>query len=314
MLRLSSGSKFVGNAQNFYAKGIAIALTSTATWATAGIFIRWLPGWSPFAILAGRFLIAMLALLPIVLSPNLRHQLFDSVRSPFIWALSLPMIGGYLLGTTAFQMAPVGEVTLLISTSPLFVVAYKLLAKIRVHRSEGTGTALATAGISLILLPQISVSQGASWQAITGYAFALTAAGLLAVYTVCLEALARRGKTFRSVNLVFVTCLLGCLLSFFCTAFSTQPTGSTGLSQVSFLVLLGLGILSTATSTLFYTIAAQRLPALLSAAILLTEPIFAVLFASVALKEIPSLWFGIGSLFVLGGLFAIATGHEAKAT
>jgi len=71
---------------------------------------------------------------------------------------------------------------------------------------------------------------------------------------------------------------------------------------------LGLGILPTALSTLCYTIAAQQLPAILAAAILLTEPIFAVLFASVILKESPSLWFGFGSCFVLLGLFSIAKG------
>lgn len=66
-------------------------------------------------------------------------------------------------------------------------------------------------------------------------------------------------------------------------------------------------------STLLYTIAAQRVPVLLAAALLLTEPMFAVGCASVVLKEIPSLWFGIGSLFVLSGLLAIARGSESAA-
>lgn len=52
--------------------------------------------------------------------------------------------------------------------------------------------------------------------------------------------------------------------------------------------------------------AAQRLPAVMTAAILLLEPVFATLFASVALREIPSLWFYIGSVLVLCGLLLIA--------
>ena len=167
-------------------RGIVIALISTATWATAGIFIRWLPGWSPFAILSGRFLVATIVLLPVVLSPNIRGEFLFSLRSLSIWGLSLPLIGGFLLGTAAFQIAPVGEITLLLSTPPIFVVAYKLLAKVRIRRREGIGTLLAIAGVALILLPQRSLSpvaSGTSLQAPAGYLFALSAAALLAVYT-----------------------------------------------------------------------------------------------------------------------------------
>ncbi len=303
-------------------QGMAIALLSTATWATAGIFIRWLPGWSPFSILSGRFSVATLALLPVVLSPNLRPEFFRALRSPSIWGLSLPMIGGFLLGTTAFQMALVGEITLLLSTPPIFVVAYKLFARVRIHRNEGIGTLLAIAGVALISLPQLSMGSGvsglgasgsgASWQTITGYLFALSAAALLAVYTIWYGAIARRGKTFRSINVVFVTCLVGCVLSSIYTVMFSDSAGLTGLDQQSMLVVLGLGLLPTATSTLCYTIAAQRLPTILAAAILLTEPMFAVLFASVLFKEIPSFWFGFGSCFVLSGLLFIARGAEQK--
>lgn len=220
------------------------------------------------------------------------------------------MISGYLLGTTAFQLAPVGEITLLISTAPLFVVAYKLISKIRIYKGEGLGTMLATAGVGIILVPQLSNDIGSSVQTITGYFLALSAAALLAVYVLWFGAIARKGITFRSVNVVFATCLLGCVLSFLCTVFLFEPTGPAGITQRAVLVLLGLGTLSTATSTLCYTIAAQRLSALLAAAILLTEPIFAVLLASITLREIPSLWFCIGSFFVLGGLFSIARNSE----
>lgn len=35
--------------------------------------------------------------------------------------------GGYVLGTTAFQMAPVGEITLLLSTSPYLLSLTSIL-------------------------------------------------------------------------------------------------------------------------------------------------------------------------------------------
>ncbi len=302
---------------NLDSKGIAIALLSTATWGTAGIFIRWLPGWSPFAILAGRFLVAAIALLPIVLAPKLRRELFDSLQAPYIWSLSIPMIGGFLLGTTAFQMAPVGEVTLFFTTSPFFVAAYKILSGARIHRNESIGTLLSMAGVILIVLPQLSMASGAasgtSWQTVMGYGFALSGAGLLAVYILWFGAIARKGITLRPTNIVFVTCLLGCVLSSICTVLLADSASAFDLTERTVLVILGLGILSTATSTLLYTVAAQRLPALLAAAFLLTEPLFAVLYASVLLKESPSVWFGFGSALVLSGLLLISKDTEAIA-
>lgn len=292
-------------------RGIAIALLSTATWATAGIFIRWLPGWSPFAIVAGRFFVATIVLLPIVLSPKFRRELLYSLQAPYIWSLSLPMIGGFLLGTAAFQMAPVGEVTLLFTTSPLFVAAYKIFSGVRIYKNESVGTLLAISGVSLIMLPQISTAGGTSWPTVMGYIFALAGAGLLAVYVLWFGAIARKGIILRPTNIVFVTCLLGCILSSICTLLFAGSASAFHVDGQTVLVILGLGILSTATSTLLYTIATQRLPALLAAALLLTEPVFAVVFASVVLKEIPTLWFGIGSLFVLSGLLPIARGSES---
>lgn len=292
-------------------KGIAIALLSTATWATAGIFIRWLPGWSPSAILAGRCLVAAIALLPIVLSSHVRRELLISARSPFVWLLSLPMIGCYFLGTTAFQLAPVGEVTLFISTSPLFVVAYKLIAKVPIQKQEGIGTALAVAGVGLIALPEISVASSTSWQFLIGYLLSLSAAALLAVYVLVFNAVASKGERIRSIHVVFITCVLGGCLSLLQTVFLSHDVSAIALNNTAILVFLGLGILSTASSTLLYTIAAQRLPVVLAAAILLTEPIFAVLFASALLREYPSIWFGFGSILVLTGLLLLARSTNA---
>lgn len=283
------------------------ALCATASWGMAGVFIRWLPGWSPFAVLAGRFLVATAAMLPILfLASNVRHDFTRSLRTPLIWWLSLPAIGGYVLGTTAFQMAPVGEVTLLFTTSPLFIIAYKYVVRLHIKRSEGFGMLLATAGVSLIMLPQLSTDKAVSWQTMAGYLLALGAAGFLALYTFWLNTLTKQSIKPKSINVVFVTCLLGSVLSLLCAILFSKLSIGIKIHEQAILVLLGLGILSTALPFLCYTVAAQCLPVVLTTAILLLEPMFAVLFASVALQEIPSLWFGIGSVLILWGLLLIA--------
>jgi drug/metabolite transporter (DMT)-like permease len=291
------------------------ALFATATWGLVGVFIRWLPGWSSFSVLSGRFLVATVAMLPILLLvPSIRSDFTRSLRTPPIWWLSLPIIGSSFLGTTALQMAPVGEVTLLFTTSPLFIIAYKYVIRLGIERSEGWGILLATTGVILILLPQLSSDRSASWQIIAGYLFALCAAGLLAVYTVWFNTFTDRGIAPKSINIVFMTCLLGGILSLLCTILFTKLSLETSIDSAKLtlrerqeiFVLLGLGILSTALPFFCYTVAAQRLPIVLTTAILLLEPMFAVLFALVALREIPSLWFGIGSILVFWGLLSIA--------
>ncbi|MGL5876992.1 MAG: EamA family transporter, partial [Xenococcaceae cyanobacterium] len=141
---------------------------------------------------------------------------------------------------------------------------------------------------------------------IVGYFLAIGAAGLVAIYTLWFNTLTKQNIAPKSVNIVLLTCLLGGILSLVCAVFSKASIGI-GIDRQVIFVLLGLGILSTALPFLCYTFAAQRLPVVLTSAILLLEPIFAVLFASVALQEIPSLGFVIGSVLVLWGLLLIAT-------
>jgi drug/metabolite transporter (DMT)-like permease len=295
--------------------GLITALFATATWGMVGIFVRWLPGWSPFAVLAGRFLVATAAMLPILLlMPSIRHDLTRSLRIPPIWWLSLLAIGSSFLGTTAFQMAPVGEVTLLFTTSPLFIIAYKYVMRLDIKRGESWGILIATAGVIIILLPQFSSDRAISWQTIVGYLLALGAAGVVTLYTVLFNTFTDRGIAPKSINIVFMTCLLGGTLFLLCTIFSNKLSLETGIDlakltlreRQEICVLLGLGILSTALPFFCYTVAAHRLPIVLTTSILLLEPMFAVLFASIALREIPSLWFGIGSILVFWGLRSIS--------
>lgn len=289
-------------------QGLLCALFAAVTWAMAGIFIRWLPGWSPFAVLAGRFLVAVAVMLPILFlrSPSARDKFIRSLGVPQLWWLSIPAIAGYFLGTTAFQMAPVGEVTLLFTTSPLFVIGYRYFARLPIEQNEAIGTLLAIVGVCLIFVPQFSAEATTSWRATIGYLLALAAAGTVALYTVWFNALTKQGIAPTSINVVFVTCFLGGILSLLCVIFFSQFSFEPGMNQRTSLTLIGLGVLSTALPLLCYSVAAQRLPVLLTSAILLLEPVFATLFASVALQEIPSLWFYIGSVMVLFGLMLTA--------
>ena len=172
------------------------------------------------------------------LAPSVRHDLTRSLRTPPIWWLSLPAIGGYVLGTTAFQLAPVGEVTLLFTTSPLFIIAYKYVVRLHVKRNEGFGMLLAMAGASAIVLP-LSTDRAVSWATLAGYLLALGAAGSIAIYTLWFNAFAKQNIAPKSINVVFLTCLLGSILSFLCAVLFQASIGIEIDRQV-ILVLLGL--------------------------------------------------------------------------
>lgn len=157
----------------------------------------------------------------------------------------------------------------------------------------------------------LSTDQAVSWQTILGYFLAFGAAGFLALYAFWFNMLTQQNTAPKSLNVVFLTCLLGSILSLLCEIFLSKPSSEIKIDEQAILVLLGLGILSTALPFFCYTAAAQRLPIVLATAILLLEPMFAVLFASVALQEIPSLWFGMGSVLILWGLLLIARATNA---
>ena len=175
-----------------------------------------------------------------------------------------------------------------------------------IDRSEGWGILLAMAGVILILFPQLSGDRSTSWQPITGYLLALGTAGLVTFYTVLFTTFTNRDIAPKSINIVFMTCLLGGIISLLCTTFFTKLPLKSGIDRQEIFLFLGLGILSTVLPFFCYTIAVQRLPIIMTTLILLLEPMFAVLFASIALQEIPSLWFGIGSILVFWGLLSTA--------
>jgi drug/metabolite transporter (DMT)-like permease len=293
--------------------GLIAALCATAAWGLSGVFVRWLPGWSPFLILLGRFLVAIALLLPMLLfTPKRRRAFAHALANPQVWWLSLPVVASSLFGVTAFQMAPVGEATLFFTTSPLFVIAYKGVRRLPIQRSEVVGLGLALTGVCLIVLPRLSMQQATSWKTLMGYGLALAAAGLVALYATWFKGLAETDRAPKTIHILSATFILGIILSFCCERLLPNLSTYVEINASILLIFLGLGTLSTVVSFFCYTVAIQRLPIILSTAILLLEPLFAVLFAAIALQEIPSGWFGIGSLLVCAGLLVIARGGDSS--
>jgi len=286
----------------------AAAITAVA-WGLTGIFIRLLPSHSPLAVTAGRLAIALaVALAILALSAELRAGLCAVWRRPVAYALAALLTAYYLLATAAFQMAPVAEVALLLSTPTLFVLGFRALRKDLPTRREIAGTLIALGGIATVMAPRLQ-SSAAHGPHLAGDALALCAAVLTASYAFLSRVQAEKRNPLDSGGVSVLTFLFGSVLLGILSAM--QPGESVGMwpmDVADWLPWLGLGVLSTAIPTLGYAWASRRLPATASATISLFIPLFAGFFAWLILDDALSHQFVAGCIMVLGGVAMIIGG------
>jgi drug/metabolite transporter (DMT)-like permease len=83
----------------------------------------------------------------------------ETLKNPFGFVLASILTGYYLSATAAFQLAPVAEAALLLSTPPLFVLALRRVRGDAPTALELFGTGLAVAGIALILGPRLALAK-----------------------------------------------------------------------------------------------------------------------------------------------------------
>lgn len=306
-------------------KALAVAALTSLTWGLTGIFVRLLPGIPPLAITAGRLTIALLAVLPVFLlfgnaragsgggfKLGLTADFRSALRRPVAYALASLLVGYYLLATAAFQLAPVAEVALLISTPPLFILAFRALRGEMPALGETVGALLALGGTILILAPNPSGTGQPLPGHLYGSAMALGAAALSALYAYAYRNLSEHGRAPETGAVTVLTFAIGSpILLATASLFSTAAMPSlSGAGTVA--VFLGLGIVSTAIPTLGFSIASRRLPAILTTTISLFVPLFAGLFAFLVLGERLSPNFAAGCLPILAGVALIVRQNRTR--
>ncbi|MBU7586866.1 MAG: EamA family transporter [Nostoc sp. TH1S01] len=295
------------HSNTFDSIGVAAALLTASGWGLAGIFIRLLPNISAYSIVAVRFTIALVVMIPLFWLIQKNHTIsIRSLRYAEYWHMSIILIGCYILGTIAFQIAPVGEVTLLASTAPLFIIVYRLLSHEMIQKNEFLGVLSAVLGISFIMFPKFSITETDVLQRLLGDGLALLVALLLAYYAFRFRLLSNRGQAPDEKIVTFLTLTIGSIVLWAVTAVIPNAIKIQVLDKLVLVAFAGLGIFSTAIPTLCYAIASRRLPPILTTTMLLMEPIFAVIFAYLTLKEVPSPLFVPGGLMVLSGLVFIS--------
>lgn len=291
---------------------IAAGLTSLM-WGLTGIFVRLLPSLPPLTVTAGRLLVALVVVLPTLgLFRSSRQSFKSALKRPIAHVLALLLAGYYLLATAAFQMAPVAEVALLLSTPPLFVLSFRRIRGDIPNHTEIAGALLAVAGIGLILAPRMSFAGDGPIHHITGNILAVCAAGLTALYAYTYRILHERGAAPETIGVSLLTFTSGSVILVLMVSFAPTPSGVDTLNGHALLVFLGLGVLSTAIPSLGFALASKRLPAVVTATISLFIPLFAGLFAFLILGEKLSPMFLPGGILVLGGIAMILRQGRGK--
>ncbi|HEU5245992.1 MAG TPA: EamA family transporter [Candidatus Udaeobacter sp.] len=215
------------------------------------------------------------------------------------------MISYYLLATASFQLAPVAEVALLLSTPPLFVLTLRRLQGDAPTRLEIIGAILSVTGIALILAPRLTVMEGFAKAHLFGDALAICAAAMTALYAFTYRQLAIHDIAPEPTSLTFLTFLLGTAVLIGIVWLFSITVSLGNFSGSSLFSFLGLGVLCTAIPSFGFAIVSKRLPSIVTAAISLLIPLFAGIFAYVFLGEKFSSTIVPGSLLVLTGIVII---------
>ena len=285
-------------------RGPVLAAGLTAVmWGVTGIFVRLLPPVSPVSITASRLVGALVVALPIfAISKAKRSHLKEALKGPLGYALASLLTGYYLAATAAFQLAPVAEVALLLSTPPLFVLALRRIRGDVPATLELIGAGLAVVGIALILGPRLTLAERLGNHRLVGDVLAICAAILTALYIYIYRQVARDRRALEPTSVTFMTFALGsvALIAVGCvlpTTITVTPFGGANL-----LIFLGLSILCTAIPSFAFAFASERLPSVVTATISLLIPLFAAAFAFVMLGErVPSTAIP-GSVLVVAGI------------
>jgi len=285
--------------------GMTAIFLAIIGWSSAGIFIKLLPNIDAIFIVAIRLSISLFVTLILLLL--LKKNFTKYIKHLFeikTWAFGLILFFCYFLGTLAFQIAPVGEVTILMTLSPLFIIIFNLILGYGVKKIEIIGVIIALFGIVFITFEQMSYQDNSLSNRLLGNIFALIVSILFAVYALLYNTFDKKDKSPNIISVTLSTFIIGTILLIVLITINTE-TDITFQNNINILFLIGIAVIATAIPTISYSIASKQLKPIVTTSLLLLEPFIAILLAFLIISEIPSLFIVPGLIFILIGLLLI---------
>ena len=276
-------------------RGILLLLLVTAIWGSTFAVVKQLGEFlAPPALLAWRFSIGTLALLPLVLLGRRTAERRDTGHrrdsGHFLWrdglVLGLWLIAGYGTQTIALQTTTANRAAFFTALSVVLVPLWlTLVQRRRMPALLWTALPLAVAGLALLSW------EGGAW--VTGDAWALACAVTYAGFIVALEKLASRHP---ALPFTLVQVLTVALLAW---AWAGLSGAALWPPAAAWAPLLYLGIAATAVTTLLQTLGQRHVSAAEASLIYALEPVSASLFSFFLIGE------RVGARGAVGGALVV---------
>ena len=284
-------------------KGLYAGLIAILGWGMAGMFIKLMPSISPIWVSAVRSLIAVIVLLGYVwMRPSLRKGL-RKINTKLNWELGFYTAAFYFFAVIAYQLASVAEAALVLSTTPLFILAWGIIRGVPVSKNETLGALVAAGGVLLIFLPRLGFDESQKETQLWGLLAALIGCLIIALFVMRLrhlEMMHRRPDIWGINILAFLILSLPLVIGIFSERemIAIQQSWEGDAKYVS----LALGIFSTALPGVGFAYASTKLPPIITTSLRFLTPVVATILAAIFLKEIPGGNIYFGGLLVLFGL------------
>lgn len=292
--------------------GISAAIITALSWGLTGIFIRLLDPILSIDVLFGRLFLSFFLLLLIVTAyRNYRKLLLIDCKLLITWRLSFLQFIYFSSATFAFKFAPIGDIALLISTSPVFILVLIYFGKTHITKVDIFGVLLSIFGVAIIIVGGHSENVIINiWpNRFIGDFLALCGAFSIGVYALNYKIAAEQNKHPSAISVALIACLIGSFVLVWGGSIDMLFISEKNI--ISF-PLIGLAVISTALPSVTYALSSSRLPPVMTTTIRMLTPAFASVFAYVFLNELPSAWILPGGLLIVLGNYIIASHANYK--
>ena len=268
---------------------------SMAVFGSIGIFVKYLTLPSGFLVFL-RALVGFLFLLPFVLIRRNDNSLSDikSNLAPLI-ASGVCLGANWVLLFEAYRYTDVSIATLCYYLAPVFIVLLSpIILRERLTLQKGAGVFLALCGMVFVS----GVFSGSERANIVGIILGVCAAVLYASVVFInkkIKNISAYNKTAFQFGVSLAVTLPYSLL--------TEELDASMFDARSIIFILILGIIHTGVAYVLYFSALRDVKAHTAAILSYVDPILALIFAALILKEIMSPWELVGAILVLGGAF-----------
>ena len=283
----------------------ALGLIAAFLFGANAVVVRYLAlqGVSPFWIAFGRLAIGALALYPFLLLTG-ETQVFKIRKRLLVAVASLSVAANFFLFHYGLTLTFAGSAMVLEATSPIF--ALLILALVfgdESRKKEVLSVVIAATGIFLVVFSPNPADQSAMF---LGNLFEIGAAVTWAVFVVCSKKLLDHQKPLSALVQVFT--ISAALLT--PTLFFINP-----ISLDSALLIVALGLFSTALGYILYYEALKRVSAITGMLLFALSLFFAILLGSAVLGENLPFNAFIGVMLILIAIFlSKKEEHPAKTT